>query len=44
LKTQQKATLIAKNEPKNEARKLLKIRSCGKNEPKNEPGHIVENR
>jgi hypothetical protein len=22
------------NEPKNEARKLLKIRSCGKNEPK----------
>jgi hypothetical protein len=32
------------NEPENEARKLLKTRSCGKNEPKNEPGHIVENK
>jgi hypothetical protein len=32
------------NEPKNEAGKLLKIRSCGKNEPKNEPGHVVENK
>ena len=32
------------NEPKNEAGKLLKKRSCGKNEPKNKPGHIVENK
>jgi hypothetical protein len=33
-----------RNEPENEAGKLLKIRSCGKNEPKNEPGHVVENK
>ena len=34
LKTQGKATWIAKNEPENKAEKLLKTRSCGKNEPK----------
>jgi hypothetical protein len=34
LITNGKTTLIAKNEPENEAGKLLKIRSCGKNEPK----------
>jgi hypothetical protein len=39
LKTQHKATLIAKNEPKNEAGKLLKKRSCGKNEPR----YVFEN-
>ncbi|HXH48786.1 MAG TPA: hypothetical protein VNM47_05390, partial [Terriglobia bacterium] len=32
------------NEPKNEAGKLLKIRSCGKNKPGNEPEHLVENK
>jgi len=31
------------NKPKNEAEKLLKIRTCGKNKPKNEPGHVVGN-
>jgi hypothetical protein len=31
------------NKPKNKARKLLKIRSCGKNKAKNKAGHIVEN-
>ena len=31
-----------RNEPKNEAGKLLKTGTCGKNEPENEPGHLVE--
>ena len=33
-----------RNEPKNEAGKLLKIRSCGKNEPENEATDVVENK
>jgi len=33
-----------KNEPENEAEKLLKTRICGKNEPENKPGHVVENK
>jgi hypothetical protein len=32
------------NEPKNEAEKSLKTRSCGKNEAENEPGHVIENK
>jgi hypothetical protein len=43
LKTNDRPPKTNRNEPKNEAGKLLKIRSCGKNEPKNEPGHVVEN-
>jgi hypothetical protein len=40
-----------RNEPKNEAEKLLKTQDCiknepktNRNEPKNEPGHVVENK
>jgi hypothetical protein len=33
-----------RNEPKNEAEKLLKTRSCGKNEPENEATDLVENK
>jgi hypothetical protein len=33
-----------RNEPKNEAGKLLKIRTCGKNEPENEAADVVENK
>jgi hypothetical protein len=44
LITKGRATKTNLNEPKNEARKLLKIRSCGKNEPKNEPSYVVENK
>jgi hypothetical protein len=43
LKTKDRAPKTNRNEPKNEAEKLLKIRSCGKNEPKNEPTDVVEN-
>ena len=32
-----------RNEPENEAEKLLKIRTCGKNEAENEAGHVAEN-
>jgi hypothetical protein len=34
LKTNDRLPKTNLNEPKNEAEKLLKIRSCGKNEPK----------
>jgi hypothetical protein len=34
LKTKDRHTKTNLNEPKNEAEKLLKTRSCGKNEPK----------
>jgi len=44
LKTKRHWQKTNRNEPKNEAEKLLKTRSCGKNEAKNEAGHIVENK
>jgi len=34
LKTKDRRQKRTENEPKNEAEKLLKTRSCGKNEPK----------
>jgi hypothetical protein len=43
LITKDRPSKTNRNEPKNEAEKLLKTGSCGKNEPKNEPGHVVEN-
>jgi hypothetical protein len=42
LKTQDHYQKTNRNEPKNEAGKFLKIRTCGKNEPENKAGHVVE--
>jgi hypothetical protein len=44
LKIKDWRTKTNPNEPKNEAEKLLKTRTCGKNKPKNEAGHVVENK
>jgi hypothetical protein len=44
LKTKDRLPKTNRNELKNEAEKLLKIRSCGKNEPENEPTDVVENK
>ena len=41
--TQDRVQKMNRNEPENEAGKLLKMRSCGKNKAKNKPGHLVEN-
>jgi hypothetical protein len=43
LKRQDRGPKTNRNEPENEAEKLLKTRTCGKNEPENKAGHVVEN-